>query len=97
MMTMLTMNLLAGGAMAVLRIQRLFAAQLVPHLSAVAATIVASLEVWVIVVDLVGCSMFPLIQLALCVPVVTIVTVASICRCVSHSSGTGMKLRLIET
>lgn len=91
------MDLLAGGAMAVLRIQWLFAAQLVPYLSAVAATIVASLEVWVIVLNLVGCSMLPLIQLALCVPVVTIVTIASICRCVSHSSGAGVELELIET
>ena len=50
--------------MAVFCIEWLLAAQLVLNLPTVTATCVAGFKVRVVVMDLVGCTMFPLIELA---------------------------------
>lgn len=91
------MNLLACGTMAVLRVQWLLSAQLVLDLSTVTATIVASIEVWIIVVNLVGGSMLPFIHFAAYVAIITIVTIASVCGCVSHGPRAGVEVDLMET
>jgi hypothetical protein len=96
MMTMHTVYLLAGSTMAVFRIQWLLPAQLVLDLPAMAATLIASMEVWVILVDLVGGSVLPLIKLAVCTPIITIITVGSVCRGVRHGFGAGMELNPIK-
>ena len=72
------MKLLARRTMAVLGIQRLLPAQLVLDLTAMTACFIASVKVWVIVVDLVGCSMLPFVVLALGVSIVAIVAVGTV-------------------
>lgn len=84
--------------MAVLRIQRLLPAQLVLHFAAMTTTTVASVEVWVIVVDLVGWSMLPLVQFPISIPLVAIVTVGAVSGCVfSHDPGACVELDLIQS
>ena len=72
------MKLLARRTMAVLGIQRLLPAQLVLDLTAMTACFIASVKVWVIVVDLVGCSMLPFVVLAFGVSIVAIVAVGTV-------------------
>jgi hypothetical protein len=56
---------LASGAMAELAVQWLFSAQLVLDLTAVAGSLVASLEVLIGVVELVGCLGLPVVETGL--------------------------------
>lgn len=57
-----TVQPLAGGAMAVLGIQGLLPAQLVLDSAAMAATLVADIEVWVVLVQLVRRAIFPIVE-----------------------------------
>lgn len=93
-----SMKLLTGRAMAVLRIQRLLPTQLVADFTAMTAGLIASVKVWVVVVDIVGCPMLPFIVLAFGVSSVAIVTVRTVCRCLfGHDSSVGVGLKCIET
>lgn len=58
------------------------------------ASFIASVKVWIAVVDLVGCSMLPFVVLAFSVSFVAIITVITVCRCLlGHDcSGTGLQL-----
>ena len=92
-----TMKLLTRRTMAVLRIQRLLPAQLVLDLTAMTACFIASVKVWIVVVDLVGCPVLPLVVLALSISIVAIIAIRAICGCVfSHASSTGVKLEQVE-
>lgn len=83
--------------MAELGIQRLLPAQLVRDLAAVTASFIASVKVWIVVVDLVGGSVLPLVVLAFSISIVAIVAIGAVCGCVfSHGSSTGVKLKRIE-
>lgn len=87
------MKLLTRRTMAILRIQRLLPAQLVPDLTAMTACFIASVKIWVIIVDLVGCSMLPFIVLAFSVSIIAIVAIGTVCRCVlGHGSRSGVEL-----
>lgn len=85
------MKLLAGGAMAVFAIQRLLPAQLVLNFTAMTAGFITSVKVWVIVVDLVWCSMLPLVELALGASLITIIAICAVRLCHRSSSGGEMK------
>ena len=61
----LTVESLAGGAVAVFGVERLFAAQLVFDFTAVAAGVVAGMEIFV-AVDFVGFAVFPGVEFAFC-------------------------------
>lgn len=84
--------------MAVLGIQRLFSAQLVCHFAAMAASSVASVEIGIVVVDLVWCSMLPLVQFSLSISFVAIVTVGSVGRCslASHDFRDRVEVNMIQ-
>ena len=91
------MKLLTRRTMAVLRIQRLLPAQLVPDLAAMTACFIASVKVWVTVVDLIGCSMLPFVVLAFSVSIIAIVSIGSVCRCVlGHDSRSGVELSSVD-
>ena len=93
-----TMKLLTRRAMAVLGIQRLLPAQLILDLAAVTACFIASMEVWVVVVNRVGRSMLPFIVLALGVSIIAVIAIGTVCRCLfSHDSRCGVKLRYVDT
>lgn len=79
------MNLLASGAMAVLGIQRLLAAQLIPDLAAMTASLIAGLEVLCLVINSIWCTMLPFVEFSLSGALVSIVTVGVVC-CVGHSA-----------
>ena len=64
--------------MAVLGIQWLFAAQLILDLATMAACFIASVKVWIVVVDLVWCSMLPGVVLAFSASIITIVTIGAV-------------------
>lgn len=75
------MNLLTGSAMAVLRVQWLFTAQLVLNLATVTAGLVANFEVLLLVVNLIRWPMLPFVKLSLSraqVPVIAIGVVGSV-------------------
>lgn len=72
------MKLLTRRTMAVFGIQRLLPTQLVPDLTAMTAGFIASVKVWVAVVDLVGCSMFPCVEVAFSVSLIAIVAVGAV-------------------
>lgn len=91
------MKLLTCRTMAVLTIQRLLPAQLVLDLTAMTACFIASVEVWVIVVDLVGWSMLPFVVLAFSVSFITIVTIGTVCRCLlGHGFRGGVELSSVD-
>ena len=93
-----TMKLLTCRTMAVFRIQRLLPAQLVFDLATMAAGLIAGVKVWVVVMDLVGCSKLPLIVFAFSAPLVAVVAIATVCRCVfGHDSSTGVELKFADT
>ena len=73
------MQLLTCPTMTILRIQRLLPTQLVLDPSAMAARSVPDLEVGIVVVHLVRRSIFPLIELAVHVGIIAIITVGAIC------------------
>ena len=92
-----TMKLLTCGTMAVLRIQRLLPAQLVFDLATMAAGLIAGVKIWVVVMNLIGCSKLPLIVFTFSAPVITIVTIGTVCRCVfSHCPSTGLELKFVD-
>jgi len=68
-----------------LGIQGLLPAQLVLDLATVTAGFVANAEIRVVFVHLVGCSEFPLIELALCATVVSICIVTILGRVLGAS------------
>ena len=91
------MKLLTRRAMAVFGVQRLLPAQLVPDLAAMTAGFIASVKVWVVVVHLVGCSMLPLVEVAVSVSRIPVVAIGAVCRCVfSHGPSTGLRLKYID-
>lgn len=93
-----TVQLLTGVTMAVFRIQRLLPAQLILDPAAMAAGLIAHMKVRVIVVDLVGRSMLPCIDLSFRAAVVAVVSIRPVCRgMLSHDSRLGMELDLIES
>lgn len=73
-----TVELLTRRAMAVLRIQWLLPAQLILDLAAMTAGFIASVKIWIVVVDLVGCSKLPLVVLAFSSPLIAIVAIGTI-------------------
>lgn len=89
-----TVDLLACGAMAVFRVKRLLAAQLVSDLPAVTAALVADFEIGIVALDFVGSTEFPLVELALGAAVVAVVTVGAVALCISHLGKEGMELGL---
>ena len=91
-----TVKFLTCMTVAVLRIQRLLSAQLIPDLPAMTASFIADMEVGLFM-DSIRRSMLPGIELALGITSVTIVTVGSVCRCFSHSACAGMELYLIQS
>lgn len=91
------MKLLTRRAMAVFGVQRLLPTQLVPDLAAMTAGFIASVKVWVVVVNLVGCSMLPFVELAFSVSRIPIVAIGAVRRCVfSHGPSTGLRLNYID-
>lgn len=73
-------------------IQRLLPAQLVPDLTTMTAGFITSVKIWVIVVDLVGRPMLPLVELAFSVSFIAILAIGVVCRFLfSHSSSAGVK------
>ena len=74
------MQFLTRPTVTIFRIQRLLPAQFVLDLSAVAARLVPGLEIGIVVVHLVRRTVFPLIELAMHVVIVAIVTVGAVCR-----------------
>ena len=92
----LTVKFLACMTVAVLRVQRLLSAQLVPDLPAMTASFVADMEVGLFM-DSVRRSMLPGVELALSIPRVTIIAVSSVCRCFSHCACAGMEMYLIQS
>lgn len=86
-----TVELLTRRTMAVFRIQWLFPAQLVLDLAAMTAGFIASVKVWIVVMDLVGCSKLPLIVLAFSSPLITIVAISAIRRRHSFSTHVGLE------
>lgn len=73
-----TVNLLASSAVAVFRVQWLLTAQLIFYLPAVTAAFVTGLEVFLLVVDTVWSTMFPLVDLAFRGAVVSVVAVGGV-------------------
>ena len=86
------MDLLTSGAMAVLRIKRLLATQLVLDLPTVAATFVADFEAGIVLVDFVWGTVFPLVELALHVAIVTVIAVGALGLHVAHFGVRGVEL-----
>ncbi len=83
-----------------LRIQRLFPAQLIFDLTTVTAAFVADMEVRVVLMDLVRCAEFPLVEVALCTTVVSIGVVIILGRVFGaavHLPEACMKVDLVET
>lgn len=58
------------------------------------AGFIASVKVWVVIMDLVGCSKLPLVVIAFSCPLITIVAIGPICR--RHSSSTGVELKDVD-
>lgn len=77
-----TMQFLTCPTVTILRIQRLLPAQLILDLSAVATRSVPDLEIGIVVVHLVRRTVFPLIELAMHIGIVAIVTIGAVCRSV---------------
>ena len=73
-----TVYLLTSTTVAILGIQRLLPAQLIPDLPTVTAALVANVEVWIGVVHAVRCPTLPRVQLAFCAAVVAIVAIAPV-------------------
>lgn len=89
-----TVDLLACGAMAVFRVQRLLTAQLVPDLPAVTAALVADFEIGIVAVDFVRSAEFPLVELALSAAVVAVVAVGAVALCIGHFGKGGVEFGL---
>lgn len=71
--------------MAVLCVERLLATQLVLDLPTVTAAFVAGLEVGIVLVDFVWCTILPFIELAMHVTIVAIVAIGNIGLFFAHS------------
>ena len=93
------MELLTSRAMAVLGIQWLFPAQLILDLAAMTAGFVAGVKVWVVIMNCVGRSMLPFVVFALSAPIIAIVAIGAVCRCVlcvlGHDSGSGVEVKYV--
>ena len=91
------MKLLTGCAVAVLRVQGLLPTQLVFDLATMTAGFIASVKVWIIVMNLVRRSELPLVVIPFSATLIAIVTVGTVCRCLfSHLSSTGMILKYVN-
>ena len=91
------MKLLTGCAVAILRVQGLLPTQLVLDLATMTAGFIASVKSWIIVVNLVRRSELPLVVVPFSTPLVAIVTVVAVCRCLfSHVSSTGVILKYAD-
>jgi len=88
------MDLLAGGAMAVLCVKWLLTAQLVSDLSAMTAALVADFEIGIVALDFVRSTEFPLVELAFRAAVVTVVAIGAVALCIGHLEQGGMELGL---
>ena len=89
-----TMKLLARCTMTVFRIQWFLPTQLIPDFAAVATGFIASVEVRIVVMNLVGCSMLPLVVFAFGISFITIIAIVAVCRSLfSHGSSTGVELK----
>lgn len=64
--------------MAIFRIQRLLPAQLIFDFPAMTAAVVACVEIWIIVVDLVWGTVFPLVYFTLSITHVTILSITGV-------------------
>ena len=83
--------------MAVLGIQGLFPTQLVLDLATMTAGFIPSVKIWIIVVNLVRRSELPLVVVPFSAPLIAIVTVVAVCRCLfSHISSTGVILKYAD-
>ena len=92
-----TMKLLTCRTVTVFGIQWLLPAQLVFDLATMAAGLIAGVKVRVVVMNLVGCSKLPLIVFTFSAPVITIVPIGTVCRCLfSHGSSTGLGLKFVD-
>lgn len=91
------MKLLTGCAVAVLRVQGFLPTQLVLDLATMTAGFIASVKIWIIVLNLVRRSGLPLIVVPFSTPLIAIVTVGTVCRCLfSHVSWTGVILKYVD-
>ena len=89
------MYLLACGAVTVFGVQWPLTAQLVLDLPAVTASFVADFEIGVVLVDFVGGTVFPFIELSLHIARVTIVAIGVVSlHIITHPGMRGMELRL---
>ena len=70
-----TVQFLAGGTMAVLRVQGLLPAQLILDLPTMAASLISHVEIGIIVVDLIWCTVLPLVVLPMHVALIAVVTI----------------------
>ena len=78
------MDLLTSRAMAVFGIQRLLPAQLVLHLSTMAAAFVPHVKIRIVVMYAVWSAMFPFVQLSFRTSVITVVSVCTVSGSVSR-------------
>ena len=94
------MDLLACGAMTVFGVQWPLTTQLVLDLPAVTATFVADFEVGVVLVDFIGGTVFPFVELSLHVARVAIVAIGVVSLHIITHPGKGsmeMRFELSET
>ena len=91
------MKLLTGCAVAVLRVQGLLPTQLVLDLATMTAGFIASVKIWIIVVHLVRRSELPLVVIPFSTPLIAIVAIAAVCRCLlSHVFCTGVISKYVD-
>ena len=92
------MSLLTSTAMTILGIQRLLPTQLILDLPAMTASLIADVKIWVIVMDSIGRSEFPRVQISFRAPGVAIIAVCTVGRDLSsHCSGGDMGLKLMKS
>ena len=91
------MKLLTGCAVAVLRVQGLLPTQLVLDLATMTAGFIASVKIWIIVMNLVRRSELPLVVIPFSTSLIAIVTIGAVCRCLfGHVSCTGVILKYVD-
>ncbi len=64
------------------------------------AGFIASVKVWVVIMNLVGRSMLPFVVFAFGTPVIAIVAIGAVCRCVlgvlGHDSSSGVEVKCVD-
>ena len=92
-----TVQFLAGGTMAVLRVQWLLPAQLILDLPTMAASLISHVKIRIVVVDLVWCTVLPLIVLPMHLALITIITIfARVVQVLTLWRGSHMEIELRE-